>query len=188
MGTAPSDFTLKNLDDKDNALADLLEKNKVVILDFWATWCPPCRMALPEMEKLQKWADSTDLSLQIYAVNAGEDPYTVKDFWEQNNMTLPVLLDADGSVMDKYGINSIPQTFIIIDGKIEHIHAGYVENMSKELQNKIESLLAPKPEPEAVTPDAADTTQSDANPNSSPASSEPQAKPKKPKRAPAAPL
>ncbi|QQE11246.1 TlpA family protein disulfide reductase [Planctomycetota bacterium] len=188
-GKPAVEFTAKNLQGDEILLHELLAKDQVVILDFWATWCPPCRAALPEMEKLQKWADENDKPVQIYTVNAGEDEYTVQTFWDENDMSLPVIMDTDGQIMELYQVPTIPHTFIIVDGNIEHIHAGFVENMSDELANKIEELLTPKPEIIQAKPDAEalDHVIDEAN-QSGDDSTNQKPKKNKPKRAPAAPL
>ncbi|MGB9735379.1 MAG: peroxiredoxin family protein [bacterium] len=103
------DFTLRTIDNKTVKLSDY--RGKVVFLNFWATWCPPCRMELPAMEKL--YEKLKDQPFVMLAVNVDEaDPDGVRNFVRSMNLTFPVLLD-DGNVSKLYNINAIPTTFII---------------------------------------------------------------------------
>jgi peroxiredoxin/outer membrane lipoprotein-sorting protein len=102
-------FTLKGLDGKSISLSDL--KGSVVVLDFWATWCPPCQEGLPHINKVAK-ARAAD-GVKIFAVNQQEDVAQVQHFIQQANLSLPVLLDSDASVSEKYKAESIPETVVI---------------------------------------------------------------------------
>lgn len=115
------DFTLRTIDNKLVKLSDY--RGKVVFLNFWATWCPPCRMELPSMEKL--YEKLRNQPFIIIGVNVDEaDPNGVKNFVKNMNLTFPVLLD-DGSVSKLYNINAIPTTIIIKkDGMIDAIVNG----------------------------------------------------------------
>ncbi|MBU3088223.1 TlpA family protein disulfide reductase [Clostridium gasigenes] len=103
------DFKLKDLNGKDVSLNDFKGKN--VLLNFWATWCPPCKAEMPDIEKLYQENKNSDLV--ILAVNLGEDKQTVKSFIEKNKYTFDILLDSDQDVAIKYNIVSIPTSFFI---------------------------------------------------------------------------
>lgn len=107
--TKAIDFKLKDLNGKELSLSDL--KGKKVFLNFWATWCPPCKAEMPEIEKLYQETKNSDLV--IVAVEIGEPLSTVKPFIDQNNYNFKVLLDSDQSVAAKYGISAIPTSFFI---------------------------------------------------------------------------
>ncbi|MDR1142707.1 MAG: TlpA family protein disulfide reductase [Spirochaetaceae bacterium] len=92
-------------------------KGKVVLLNFWATWCPPCRAEMPSMETVYK--RFKDQGLEILAVDCAEEKAAVERFMEKNKYSYPVLLDTDGTVSSLYGIEAIPTTFILNrEGKI----------------------------------------------------------------------
>ncbi|MDR2662305.1 MAG: TlpA family protein disulfide reductase [Treponema sp.] len=92
-------------------------KGKVVLLNFWATWCPPCRAEMPSMETLYK--RFKDQGLEILAVDCAEEKAVVERFIENNKYSYPVLLDTDGTVSSLYGIEAIPTSFILNrEGKI----------------------------------------------------------------------
>lgn len=103
------DFKLKDLNDKEVSLSDL--RGKRVFLNFWASWCPPCRGEMPDIEKL--YEETKDSDLAIIAINLGEDNSTVKSFIDKNNYKFRILLDSDEDVAEKYSITSIPTSFFI---------------------------------------------------------------------------
>ncbi|MCL2270041.1 MAG: TlpA family protein disulfide reductase [Treponema sp.] len=113
--TAPHNFTLQLLGGEKAALSSY--RGKVVILNFWATWCPPCRAEMPSMETLYQRYNKQ--GLEILAVDLGEDSNTVQMFIQSNRYTFPVMLDSDSKVGNAFGITAIPTTYIIDrEGKI----------------------------------------------------------------------
>jgi thiol-disulfide isomerase/thioredoxin len=86
-------------------------KGKVVFLNFWATWCPPCRDEMPSMEVL--YQRFKDRGLEILAVNVGEESAAVQSFIRGNRFTYPVPLDRNSRISSLYGIRAIPASFII---------------------------------------------------------------------------
>jgi peroxiredoxin len=119
-GEAQSAFAAKSLvhklapqfvrPDLDNKRLDLKAyRGKVVLLNFWATWCPPCRREMPDMEKLyQRFSGK---GLVVLAVS-DEKRETVEDFLKKQNYTFPVLLDSDRKVNAAFGIEGIPNSFL----------------------------------------------------------------------------
>jgi thiol-disulfide isomerase/thioredoxin len=92
-------------------------QGKIVLLNFWATWCPPCRAEMPSMETLYK--RFKDQGLEILAVDCAEEKTVVERFMQNSKYSYPVLLDADGTVSNLYGIEALPTTFILNrEGKI----------------------------------------------------------------------
>ncbi len=103
------DFTLKDLNGKKHTLSDY--KGKYVFLNFWATWCPPCREEMPYMQRVyNSWDKSKYVML---AVDIGESRSKVKAFAKKNKYTFPILLDHNGKVAKKYGVRGIPATFFV---------------------------------------------------------------------------
>lgn len=122
VGAEAPDFALPNLRGKQIKLSDY--KGKVVFLNFWATWCPPCRTEMPSMQKLYNKLGQKDFAIVAVALDkiGGKG---VKPFIEKNNYTFPVLLDPSGSVATRYRVQSIPSTLIIDrQGKIVNLHIG----------------------------------------------------------------
>lgn len=118
-GMAAPSFTLKNLAGKEVTLGEY--KGKKVMLNFWATWCPPCKKEMPDMEKFYK---DHGQKIEILAVNL--DPQNdVQAFVKENRITFPVLLDQNGETQQTYSIISVPTTFIIDEeGLIVKKHIG----------------------------------------------------------------
>ena len=111
----PVDFTLPLLNGGNAALSSY--KGKVIILNFWATWCPPCRAEMPSMETLYQRLKSR--GLELLAVDLDEDKASVQQFIRNGRFTFPVLLDEGGKIGSKYVISAIPTSFIIDrEGKI----------------------------------------------------------------------
>ncbi len=104
------DFTLADMQGNQVTLSQF--RGKVVLLNFWATWCPPCREEMPSMEQLhQRYKDQ---GLVMLAVNVEEDGYqAVSRFLEGKNYTFPILLDRENNVQNAYKVFRFPETFVI---------------------------------------------------------------------------
>ena len=104
------DFTFPGLDGKMVSLSDY--KGKVVLLNIWATWCPPCVEEMPSMERLyQKFKGQ---NFEILAVSIDEPGLkVVAPFMKKSNLTFPALIDSEGAIKAVYGITGIPESFII---------------------------------------------------------------------------
>ena len=106
--TAPA-FGLQDLDGNPvsvNAAAD----NKLYVLNFWATWCPPCRAEMPDLERFYQ---SQKGNVQFYAINLDEPTDQVKSFISSNGLTFPVLSDKGGTLSGEFKVNAIPTTLVI---------------------------------------------------------------------------
>lgn len=115
----------------------------VVVLDFFATWCPPCRESLPHLAQLAK--DYAGKGVAVYAVNCAEDKATVEGYFKENGLSLNVLMD-EGMVSDAYGVTGIPQQVIIgKDGLVQYVNAGFGYGVEAEIRAGVDSLLAGKP-------------------------------------------
>lgn len=136
-GKKAADFTLKTLDGKNVKLSDY--KGKVVIIDFWATWCPPCRKGIPDLVALQKeYKDN----LVVIGISLDQQN-TMKDlapFIKQYGINYPVVLGTEKVVQDYGNIQAIPTSFIIDQsGNIVDTHVGLVPKST--YTNKINQLL-----------------------------------------------
>lgn len=133
-----TEFTLFNTDGDTVKLSDY--KGKVVFLDFWASWCPPCRMSIPAIKSLhEKMQDKSDVV--ILGLNVGEGADTVKSFLEKEGIEYTVLY-ADNAVSKKYKISGIPAFFIIDkNGNIAKKYSGYYPGMDIQWEKDINDLL-----------------------------------------------
>lgn len=128
VGSIAPDFELKTLTGESVKLSDL--RGKKVLLNFWATWCPPCKAEMPEM---QAFYEETKDDVAILAVNL--DPNNdVAGFAKEGGYTFPIVLDQSDEVKNTYGILSIPTTFFLDEkGKITHTFMGKmtIDDMKK---------------------------------------------------------
>ncbi|MCP4758023.1 MAG: redoxin domain-containing protein [Planctomycetes bacterium] len=140
VGKAAPDFTLPNLVGTDVSLASL--KGKTVILDFWATWCGPCRQGLPVLMEVAD-ARKND-GVVLWAVDLDEAKKKVSAFLTKRKWTLSVLLDAKGKVASKYGVGGIPHT-VVIDpqGVVRSVDIGFMgkDATKKRLNATIDEIL-----------------------------------------------
>ncbi|MBI5892912.1 MAG: TlpA family protein disulfide reductase [Deltaproteobacteria bacterium] len=132
------EFSLETMEGKKVSIGDF--KGKVVFLNFWATWCPPCKFEMPAMENLYK--RYKDKGLEIVAVNLQEGADTVKRFMQKNGYTFTALLDSNGDVSAVYNVSYLPITYIIDkNGKLVGKAIGAREWDSSSITNLVEELL-----------------------------------------------
>lgn len=119
-GAAP-DFTLTDLDGKKVSLSDF--RGQYVYLNFWASWCSPCKGEMPDIEKMHK--EFKEEGLVVLAVDMGEGKAEVEEFIKSSGYTFRVLLDPDQSAAEKYGVTAIPASYFIDrDGNIAEKKVG----------------------------------------------------------------
>jgi peroxiredoxin len=138
---AKVDFTLQDITGKSWTLSSL--KGKVVVVNFWATWCPPCRQEMPDLEKLSK--EYADQGLVVLAIS-DEPAKTVQPFIQKQGYTFPVLLDAGRKVNDEYHMEGIPHSFVY--NRQGHLAAEAIDMRSRSQFLKLlsEAGLNPKPQ------------------------------------------
>lgn len=134
-GDLAPDFQLKTLDGKIVKLSDY--RGQGVFLNFWATYCPPCKKEMPYIESQYQKFNSQGVT--VLAVDVGEPKLTVDKFVQRYRLTFPILLDSREEVLDPYGIGPIPVTFLIDkNGKVvERITAGLSEEAIRKYMLKI---------------------------------------------------
>lgn len=139
-GHLAPDFSLKSLDGKTVRLSDLRGK-KVVLINFWATWCPPCRFEMPTMQKI--YSEKKGKGFEILAVNIEPDAnQEIHDFMKELRLSFPVLLDPEMKVARKYRVFALPVSMLIDrQGVIRLRDMGYNDWTSKESRGHVESLL-----------------------------------------------
>jgi peroxiredoxin len=131
-------FTLKTLKGGMASLEDY--RGKLIFLNFWATWCPPCRAEMPSMQRL--WEEFKEEDFVILAINIQEEIKLVSSFMNERGFSFPVLLDEKGEVARSYGISGIPATFFLNpDGEIIGKAVGARDWAGEESFGLIEELL-----------------------------------------------
>lgn len=135
--TAP-DFTLRALEGPNVRLQEL--RGRVVLVNFWATWCGPCRQEMPHLNRLyEKYRGS---GFQLLGVNIDEDPRAATELAAKLGVKFPVLLDTDKKVSRLYDMSAMPATVVIDrDGKVRYLHRGYRDGVEKNYEMQIRELL-----------------------------------------------
>ncbi|MFB3909915.1 MAG: peroxiredoxin family protein [Candidatus Eisenbacteria bacterium] len=135
------DFTAKNLQGEAVSLSEALKKGPVLI-DFWTTWCKPCQIELPELDRLHR--EFQDKGFQVFAI-AQDDPKTiakVKPLVDQKDWKMTVLVDPERKVGNAFHVRNYPTSFLIAqDGTIVHNAQGYMRGDEKVLEEKVRGLL-----------------------------------------------
>jgi len=137
-GSAAPNFTLKSNADKNIKLSEL--RGQVVMINFWATWCAPCRQEMPLLNRIYEQYRKTGFVL--LGVNIDDKPETAKALAQQLGISFPVLFDTDKQVSQGYNVDAMPST-ILIDrsGKVRYIHRGYRAGYEDRYEAQVRELL-----------------------------------------------
>jgi peroxiredoxin len=135
---AAPDFTLRGADGRNVRLDEL--RGQVVLVNFWATWCGPCREEMPRLNTLyEKYRKS---GFVLLGVNIDDDPRTALATATKLNVSFPVLLDTDKKVSKLYDLSTMPSTVVIDrDGKMRFVHRGYRAGTEADYEQQIRGLL-----------------------------------------------
>lgn len=146
IGTPAPDFVLVDL--AGNGVQLTAQKGQVVLVDFWATWCGPCKQELPHIEAFhQKYSDQ---GLLVLALSSDQEYDLVRPFIDKYNYTFTVL-DADAKVEADYGVEGYPTVYLIDrQGRVRFQHIGYGPGNEEKLEEEIKELLA-EPVPTSTT-------------------------------------
>ena len=132
------DFTLRGADGRNVRLDEL--RGQVVLVNFWATWCGPCREEMPRLDTLyQKYRKS---GFVLLGVNVDDDPHTALATAAKLGVSFPVLFDTDKKVSKLYDLGTMPSTVVIDrDGKLRFTHRGYRDGVEGDYDQQIRGLL-----------------------------------------------
>ena len=141
VGKPAPEFSLPTLDKHQVKLAG--QKGKVVMLDFWATWCPPCRASLPHVQHLASDQERLKKGLVVWVVNDKEDEPTVQKFLKENSYGFTVPMDTTAAVLKQYLVRGIPTTVIVgRDGVIRKVFIGYGPDTAPQIDKAVDEALA----------------------------------------------
>jgi peroxiredoxin len=133
VGRPAPDFELSTADGELVRLSDL--RGKVVFINFWATWCRPCKQELPDIEKLYEEKQSE--GLEVIAINYEDSRADAVAYFTDGQLDMPMLLDRNGSVYDQYRLQGLPDSFFVDrDGNLAALHYGFMseEKMRQRLE------------------------------------------------------
>lgn len=139
-GDKAPDFVLSDIKGGQVSLSSL--KGKVVMLEFWATWCPPCKEAVPDLNTIYgKYRERGFVLLGISVDKGADSMAAIASYAKRHSITYPVVL-ADSSTNGSYSVTSIPTSFIIDkDGKVVNRRIGFIPGSADNLSKQIEALL-----------------------------------------------
>ncbi|MCZ6566164.1 MAG: TlpA disulfide reductase family protein [Gammaproteobacteria bacterium] len=137
--TAPS-FKARTIDGKKSvALEDY--RGKVVLLDFWASWCPPCLKSLPLYDDLRRELGTTDF--EIVAINVDENTDDARKFLQKHPVSYPIAKDPKGVLPGVFGVKAMPTSYLIDkNGVVQHVHAAFKDGDVAKIKAEIEKLIA----------------------------------------------
>ena len=141
LGEPAPNFQLRDMNGHPVALSDL--RGKVVLLNFWATWCGPCRVEMPAMEELYQAFSRKDFEILAVSTDA-QGVAVTRPFQQENHLTFPILHDADYRVGLTYGARSLPMTFMVDrEGIVRHQIFGARDWGAAEAHQLVQMLMKP---------------------------------------------
>jgi peroxiredoxin len=142
-GKIAPDFVLSDLSGRAVALSSF--RGKVVFLNLWATWCPPCRTEMPSIEALHR-AFATNQDFVTLTVSEDSDVKNPREYTRKNNFDFAVLLDPANTVGEAYDVSGLPESFVIgRDGRIVAHHVGPYNWANTDIRDALQDLLKAKP-------------------------------------------
>jgi peroxiredoxin len=138
VGSPAPDFQFYNSQEELVSLSDL--RGEPVVLNFWATWCGPCVYEMPYLQEVyEEWSDN---GLVLLTINMGGTASQVKEFLQDHDLSLPVLLDPNRNLAAQYNIRYVPTTFFIdIDGTIQAVKVGAFPN-KEAMEDDLDKIMS----------------------------------------------
>jgi len=142
LGEVAPDFTLRDIDNQSVSLSST--KGKVVLISFWATWCGPCQVEMPHLQRMYNALGANAFTVLSVSADDARTASLVKPLIKKNGYTFPVLLDKETTVVSQYNpAKTLPYSVLLDrDGKIAQVHQGYNPGDEVALKKEIEALLA----------------------------------------------
>ncbi len=132
------DFTLKSASGENIKLSEL--RGQVVLINFWASWCGPCRQEMPLLDELYQRYEP--LGFTMLGVNVEKDSNDALRLLEESPVTFPILFDQENAVSKMYDVNAMPSTVLVDrDGNVRYLHHGYKPGYEDEYQRQVRALI-----------------------------------------------
>jgi len=136
--TPAADFTLKSRSGENIKLSEL--RGKVVMINFWASWCGPCRQEMPLLEQL--YQRYQPLGFTLLGINVEEDPSAAEKMLRDIPVSFPILFDKTNAVSKLYQVSAMPSTFLVDrSGNVRYLHKGYLPGYEDDYQRQIRELI-----------------------------------------------
>lgn len=140
VGESAPAFTAPSLTSNSNVKLSAY-RGKVVLVDFWASWCPPCRESLPQFENLRQ--ELAGSPFEVVAINVDENPDDGRQFLSTHPVTYPVVMDKDGKIPEKYEVPGMPTSYLLDkNGVVQYVHVAFKDGDLEKIKAEIQKLLA----------------------------------------------
>ncbi|MBN9161112.1 MAG: TlpA family protein disulfide reductase [Myxococcales bacterium] len=148
VGKPAPDLSLESLNGK-GPISLEASKGKVLVVDFWATWCEPCRASFPKLEELSKRVGD---KVEVVGISVDDEKKGIVEFAKENGATFAIGWDEGHTIASRWKVEKMPTTFIVDrSGKVRFIHGGYHDGETKEMEKEIASLFEDAPASDADT-------------------------------------
>jgi peroxiredoxin len=138
IGAAAPDFASKSDSGRNVRLSEL--RGQVVLINFWASWCNPCRQELPLLNKI--YVQYRAAGFMLLAVNLDDNRKDAEGMLKRLDLRFPTLFDANKNVAKLYGVDTMPATLVIDrDGRVRYVHRGYYEGYERKYEQQVRELL-----------------------------------------------
>ena len=138
MGAAAPDFAAKSDSGRNVRLSEL--RGQVVLINFWASWCSPCRQELPLLNKI--YTQYRNAGFMLLAVNVDDNRKDADAMLKRLNLRFPTLFDGSKKVAKLYGVDTMPATLVIDrDGRVRYVHRGYYDGYERKYEQQVRELL-----------------------------------------------
>ncbi|MDF2692531.1 MAG: thioredoxin family protein [Labilithrix sp.] len=138
VGKAAPDLSIQSLNGKGKISLDSTQ-GKILVVDFWATWCAPCKASFPKLEELSKKVGD---KVEVVGISVDDEKTGVLDFAKENGATFAIGWDEGHAIAERWKVKNMPTTFIVDgSGKVRFIHAGYHDGETKEMEKELASLV-----------------------------------------------
>lgn len=138
LGQQAPDFTLKSMAGKNLNLAE--QRGNIIVINFWASWCGPCRKEMPVLQKF--YNKYQDLGVSVWGVNVEQENQAGRDFLADLDLKFPILFDDTNTISEKYQVEAMPTTVIIDrDGLVRYAFKGYKPGYEKKYAKAIKQLI-----------------------------------------------
>jgi len=138
IGQKAPDFTLKNMQGKNLNLTE--QRGNIILINFWASWCGPCRKEMPVLQKLQE--KYQDLGVAVWGINVEQENQAGRDFLTGLDLSFPIFFDQTNELSATYQVEAMPTTVIIDrDGVVRYVYRGFKDGYGKKYAKAIKKLI-----------------------------------------------